>query len=121
MTTISTKKSVWRDDNLQPIHPIRSIQKVKNLVVGFDEERAAPILVGEHGCLLNGTHRYAAYLLRKKRGCEENFRIIALSDLKCWVADAIREYVEEGESTRFIDLDYFWADNWVFSECFEEA
>lgn len=118
--TLISKKIDNRDDYLQPIHPIRSIQKVKNLVVNFNEERATPILVGKHGCLLNGTHRYSAYLIRKKMGCEKNFRIVYLADLTCWVGDAIREYISEGGKVMFIDIDYFWDDNWTFSACYED-
>lgn len=52
-SSVATKETDMK--RLMAIHPIRSIQKVKNLVVGFDPERATPILVGNHGCLLNGT------------------------------------------------------------------
>lgn len=115
---IAVKETDMR--RLMAIHPIRSIQKVKNLVVNFDVERAAPILVGNHGCLLNGTHRYSAYLIRLKQEKKDNFRFVFLSDLRCWVGDAIREYLKEGGDVVYIDIDCFWGDNWTFSDAYDE-
>lgn len=120
MTTKQIAIKVTDKKRLLPLHSIRSIQKVKNLVVNFDAERAAPILVGNHGCLLNGTHRYSAYLIRLKQGKQDNFRFVYLSDLECWVGDAIRDYLEEGGDVMYIDIDYFWGDNWTFSDAYDE-
>lgn len=117
-SSVATKETDMK--RLMAIHPIRSIQKVKNLVVGFDPERATPILVGNHGCLLNGTHRYNAYLIRLKQGKTDNFRFVFLSDLDCWVGNAIREYMGEGGDTMYIDIDHFWGDNWTFSDAYDE-
>lgn len=118
---IHVKNRIKYNAGYTTIHPIRSIQKVKDLVVNFDNEMAVPILVGNHGCLLNGTHRYHAYLIRKNKGFEDNFKIVDLSDLQCWVGDGIREHIEANTDTKFIDIDSFWRDNWEFSDYFMEG
>ena len=101
------------------LHELRSIDKVKNLVNHFNKEMAVPIIVGKNGYLINGTHRYCAYLIRKSKGFKDNFPIVYLSELNCWVGDGIREHLESGESYRFIDVDSFWRDNWEFSDWYK--
>lgn len=100
----------------QPLHSLRSIDKVKNLINHFNKEMAVPIIVGNNGNLINGTHRYSAYLIRKKKGLKDNFPIVYLSELECWVGDAIRDYLENGDNSKYIDIDSFWRDNWEFSD-----
>ena len=103
--------------SLTPIHPVRSTEKVRILVEQFDLEQATPILVGKNSRLLNGTHRYQAYLTRLRKGYSDNFKVVFLDDLDCWVGDAIREYLCENTETMYIDIDHFWNDNWLFSDC----
>lgn len=106
---------------LMPIHPVRCSRKVDNLVSNFNPDMATPILVDTNGRLLNGTHRYNAFLRRYSMGFDENFSIIALNDLTCWVGDAIQDYLDEGGVDMYINIDHFWNDNWVFSSAYEEA
>ena len=101
------------------LHDLRSIDKVKNLVNRFNKEKAVPIIVGKYGYLINGTHRYYAYLIRKSKGLEDNFPIVHLNELNCWVGDGIREYLESREEFRFFELDSFWRDNWEFSDWYK--
>ena len=103
-----------------PLHPIRSASKVDNLVHNFDAERAEPILVGDYGQLLNGTHRYQAYQRRYLKKEAENFTFVYVEDLTGWVADALEEHlqlaIESDADGNFVDIDAFWGENWHFAE-----
>ncbi len=122
MTTIDISDSKNIDvTKLIPIHPVRSSEKVDSMVKNFDAELATPILVDEAGRLLNGTHRYNAFLKRFAMGCDDNFTITPVHSLNCWVGSAIQEYLEEGGVNMYIDIDHFWNDNWFFSDAYEQC
>lgn len=107
---------------LVPIHPVRSQAKVDELVNNFDPELASPILVGDEGRLLNGTHRYRAFLIRDMKGLTPNFEFAYLEDLTSYVASEIKEILsrvdlsgESDDTQHYVDLDSFWNDNWEFA------
>lgn len=106
---------------LTPIHPVRSQAKVDNLVQNFDEELASPILVGFNGELLNGTHRYRAYLLRESKKLSPNFEFVFIEDLDetdsmaSELMGMVNELSEDEDNTDiYVDIDDFWNDNWHF-------
>lgn len=106
------------------LHDVRSWDKVDYLAANFDKEKARPILHLEDGTLVNGTHRFSAYIKRMELGhpAEDNFRFVCVDNYpNCWVMKAINSYLIERVGCFYVDLDYFWCDNYIFSEAFEEA
>lgn len=112
-------------DRLIPLHPVMYQEKCKALAENFNQELAVPILVDEFGELLNGTHRYRAFLMREKLGLKPNFTFVYMEDLKgCWVGDGLTDILNDSErwcaGHTYIDLDYFWRDNWIFSVAYSD-
>lgn len=105
------------------LHDVRCWDKVERLVTSFDKDKAMPILCLEDGSLINGTHRFSAYVKRMELGYtgSDNFRIVCIDDYpNCWVMKAINDYLLSQDDTRYIDIDYFWHDHYVFSEAYIE-
>lgn len=103
-----------------PLHDVRCDDKVTNLVDNFDSEKSRPILALECGKLINGTHRYSALIKRMELGYTENFEVIEIIDYpNCWVIEAINDLLLTQDDTMYIDIDWFWHENYIFSEHYE--
>lgn len=110
-------------EKFMPLHDVFFPSKVVTFTEDFNPKLAVPILVDEYGGLLNGTHRYAAFLKRREKGLEPNFTFVYMEDLEgCWVGEGLRDILEdpvrEYEGNTFIDLDHFWKEHWIFSAPF---
>lgn len=108
---------------LIPIHPVRSQKKVDDLVENFNEDWATPILIGYNDELLNGTHRYRAYLLRKNKGYTDNFSFAYYEDIDTnddmgaelkKLVDSLDPSDEADNTDIYVDIDHYWNDNWDF-------
>lgn len=106
--------------NHYPLHDVRCEDKVNNLTINFNKEKAKPILSLNNGNLINGTHRYSAYVKRMELGCKDNFSIVNIDEYPdCWVMQAIQEYLLTQDDDMYIDIDLFWHENYIFSEYYE--